>query len=759
MISTFLVLFHPNQMSAITKDHRQWLNSLFPPLPDGRKPKDVLKDTRNFTTETLTYMTPDARAKKIVESIMSRYTTLELVPGTTDKFTVVTPTDPALVIEICGGIGGLTLGLAAEPRVGLVMAFEPKADRQLMFKRNMMVYGYGNKVMLIPGPFSPQTDIRVFQGAIGYIDPPWLPEDISGDHMTGKDQYILEGIKLKDENGKEFTLEDILTSVTNILYLVVIQVPPNYRLNPVEGWDYEVEQVHTSKKHSSTMYYCTCSELRPFLNQLHSGMGPYYKADISSFTIGGSFVDPDPLPTKNILPIAFNPTPIHAPLFPQRGTHKPVTTGAKPATITAPTVTGAKAITTVAKPVTIGLSKPAPVTIKLTPTVPKKYNDEIDEDSFASQLWSPADMDFDPSSIPIPSGRHAVASAEWVLEFQNYINELLRIVIPEDEKRNKLIEPQYMPIWIRAWTHETYNSDPMQNYERLETQGDGLLTYAFRDYIGESLPDSTSAQLSEYKSRYMSVEFQPLFAKQLKMSHWLLANGIDMASDNNVHIHEDLFESFFGAITIIMKTINRGKESVIAYNYIARIFAKTKFDKRIVRGKPKTILVQYGNRFGWELPVEHNREAGNRHIATVDFSEEGLQFINRHGKTHLTNPIGKGEAGSAKLAMTLAYKDALSRFDDAGITHEWVVAQRTKLTFSQFDPALVERVINKVMEKYGLDSLKFVTPKSTSTQHYKIIQLMGMDNANKRKVILESIRTTSEEDGKRELLELFDSKN
>jgi dsRNA-specific ribonuclease len=724
-------------MSSLTKDLRPYINTLFPPLPDGREPLGVLMDKRNFTTETLTYMTPTARGKIITDSVMSRYTTLEPVAGTEDQYTVVYPKDPALLIEICAGIGGLTLSLAADPRIGMIMSFEPRKDRQLMFKRNMMTYGVGNKVILVESPFNIQANIAPFQGAIGYIDPPWLPEDISGDQMTGKNQYILEGISLKDETGASFTLEEVLAYVTNILYLVVIQVPPKYKLKTVPGWVYEVEDIITKGgTHSSTMYYCTCTELRPFLDQLHSGMGPYYGQDISSYTVAGSFVDPDPI--KN---------PIPAPIKTTLG----MTSVIQASTVTAPVVTLGSAI------------KPKPVNVKIAPKPKGKYknvNEDDDSDSFAKILWSPSDIDFDNSTIPIPTGRNVVGSAEWVLEFQNYINELLKIVIKDDVQRNKLLDPQYMPIWIRAWTHETYNADSMQNYERLETQGDGLLTYAFRDYVSERLPDATSAQLSEYKARYMSKEIQPLLSKQLKMGQWLLADGVDMALDDNVHIHEDLFESFFGAITIIMRTINRGKESIIAYNYIVKFFAKTTFDERIVRGKPKTIIVQYGNRFNWELPVEQIQEINaHRHVATIDFSPTGLDFIRAKSGINLTNPIGKAEAGSAKLARAKAYESALKRLDDSGLTHEWFVAERTKLTFAQFDPALVSRVIKKVHDKFKLDTIKFVTPKSTSTQHYKIIQLIGSSEINKRKVVLASIRTTSEEDGKRQVLELFDKDN
>jgi dsRNA-specific ribonuclease len=726
------------------KDLQQYIDTLFPLLPNNSHPSSQLMDERNFNRITLTYMTPSIIAREITDKIVEKY------PGEA----------PILIVEICGGIGSFTLALSSHSKVGIVLTFEPRPDQSLMLQRNLKVYGTDDKVILISTPYSPEVDLSPFKGCVGVIDTASFLE-------TMKDTVSI--------TYNSFALEDILEKATGIFYLMVIHVPSHYELKSVIGWKYDIQNIVNGD--ASRVYYCTCDQSLEYINSNYSGMGPYYNTDISQFTVAASFKDPEPvLPPTSIYtnippPIVVKPIQASKPLqkyVPKNmdnqievnriknksGYTIPESQSKSRYESIRPKNNEDENIRGKIGPVAVNVTaKNKMVNRKVVDNRHSNYDDD-DENGQIGKLWSPNDIDFDNSKIPIPTGRNTPGSAEWILEFQVYINELLRIVIPDDGQRTKLLDPEYMPIWLRAWTHETYNPDPMQNYERLETQGDGLLAYAFRNYLSERNPKSTSSELSEYKSRYMSKEYQPLFSKELKMSHWLLAEDVD-TNDDNVDIQEDLFESFFGAIATVMKTINRGKEIIIAQNYIAKIFAKTFFDSRILRGKPKTILVQYGNRFNWSLPEEEVREIDGKTVAYINFSRDGLQFFRDNANVILHNPIGVGEAMTLKLAKSRAYTAALKRLDEAGITHEWIADQREKKTFATFPPELVKRVRSKAITEFGVDTIRFHTPKSTSTLHYKVIQLIGFRESDKRRIKLASVKSNSEEHAKRQVLEKF----
>src|SRR5438132_7059191 len=79
---------------------------------------------RNYTSETLFYMTPANRADEIATKITDKYGDYKFA-----------------LIEICAGIGGNTMAFADNSNIGLVISYEEKEDRRLMLKRNIKMYG------------------------------------------------------------------------------------------------------------------------------------------------------------------------------------------------------------------------------------------------------------------------------------------------------------------------------------------------------------------------------------------------------------------------------------------------------------------------------------------------------------------------------------------------------------------------------------------------------------------------------------------
>ena len=218
-----------------SKDLTPYVDSFF---PERRGQRFDPIEGRNFTKETLTYMCPANLADRVTTGMVSR---LPSPP----------PTGGAkiLIVEVCGGLGGNTCSFLAEDAVGLVITYERNENRRLMLKRNINAYHLGNKAIVPDGSFD-GLDLTAAAGCGVFFDPPWLPESIPG-HQSKKDDYILQGIKIGQK-----TLEQWLTFYTWSVYIITFRVPPNYTLHPVEGWDYQIDDIHTRNGYRSRIYHC-----------------------------------------------------------------------------------------------------------------------------------------------------------------------------------------------------------------------------------------------------------------------------------------------------------------------------------------------------------------------------------------------------------------------------------------------------------------------------------------------------------------------
>jgi dsRNA-specific ribonuclease len=185
---------------------------------NGITPK--LEPVKNYTAETIKYMTPYARANEVTQGIVDRM-----------------PVRPFTVVECCAGIGGNTLSFLENPNIDKVISYEILPDRRLMLKNNIAAYHLGDKSEVEKTGFNGLRPEEA--GAVLYLDPPWLPPDRPG-HKAGKEEYILEGIRIG-----ALTIEEWMEQSRHAA-MVVMRVPPGYQLKPVQGFQYESQPIKKS---------------------------------------------------------------------------------------------------------------------------------------------------------------------------------------------------------------------------------------------------------------------------------------------------------------------------------------------------------------------------------------------------------------------------------------------------------------------------------------------------------------------------------
>lgn len=324
--------------------------------------------------------------------------------------------------------------------------------------------------------------------------------------------------------------------------------------------------------------------------------------------------------------------------------------------------------------------------------------------------------------------------------FQEYVFIVLTHICPE-KLASQMITEEYMPIWVQSITHESY--DLVSNYEQTETYGDSVLGYSMIQYLLQRFPNITSAGLTEYKNRYMAKEFQKDFSYQMKLPTWLLSEEVD----TSIHINEDLFESFVGAILTVANSIVYGLGVNLSLNFIILVLSDTKFDSAMILGKSITRLQQRGAmllKSEEELDEDDEDEDGKKvkggiHSVQIDNPDGSITIrikinnvLSDYLKTNLhkifTDPLVEVTKQTAKDARNHAWDKAAELLEDGGYTNEFTQKQLILHMFDGIDQDLVKRCKEKALQQ-GYNNLRLKKPKGTGKKGTVVYTLLGVDNS------------------------------
>lgn len=610
------------------KDKTVYADTYFPER-NGIKP--VVKNGRNFDNDTLFYMSKVKVARYIADKI--------------ESFTF---NKPYFVIEICSGIGGNTLEFLSRKNCATVVAFERDKRRSLYLKRNIIAYKFDDKAVVIDDAITGDEDFSTFKDAVFYFDPPWLPEDYKSADADYKSHYIRKGIKI----GK-LTLEKWLDKLKDTAYLVAFRVgPADYDLGEMPGWTYQVENLgrdesRKAQAEDGKLYFC-------FNNKHIKG------ADEKKF---GGYVKSIPIfKTKLLAPST-----------------------ELPETYTNYRQTCAKDPIKMAKdancpflrykfedpePEAVEPVKKAPTAQELVAQAeaPVKKGPKFGNVPITEQVWKFNDL-------PVPSKGLDKDSPEWTAEFQNYLSVILGKFIPDKDIINKLITGDNMATWLRAFTHQTVNMDPEENYERLETFGDAIFKFAFKEYLFNVLGDMANKHnITQYGITYMSgtasEPYQIELGKSFGFTKWLRHSDLYKAKEKD---NEDLEESFIAALYITGNAISA--KTLLGMRLIQRfvqfcgekiVFGDLGNDKMNLTQRFQSFLGGSTNRI-----IEYTTGATNKVQMTLTINDEAFNAMQEAGIPITSKIIGIGKGSNKTQAELDAYGNARTYLDDIGFTDDF----------------------------------------------------------------------------------------
>lgn len=726
------------------EDRTEFWKSYFP-VRNGVKPETFLKEGRNYTNETLYYMSKARIARTI-----------------SDKIETFLNNSPYLMIDMTAGIGGNTLDFLSRKNCVSVMSFEKEPTRRLMLSRNISGYNLGDKA-IVPNsdnfkdviPITGEEDFSDYKSSLFFFDPPWLPESFKG----GKDykkHYILKGMKvgslsleqwLEKLNGFEITKSQSKSESKKeetsapIAYMTIFRVPPGYVLEKVKGWSYVVEELGNDGR----LYICipnfyikgapdnepgevlyTGSEtyepkrltslmmnLKPIPGDLTSQYSNFrnscnalsyekaIKEDKCKIFVKWGFVDPDP-DAKNDL---------------NRKT-LPTTAGAG-----VPLQIKKEEYTT---PADIIEKKAIEASVLKSRFTNKKIPIEQQVPVFTGQPKLKSSIDKN--------------SPEFVAEFQSYINWILRQFIKKEEDINRLLDANSMTRWLQAFTHDSYDPSRNRNYDLLEIIGDRASEYIFSKILinlirKENMEPPDANKITQYKKEYMSQTWQTLVGKSLGFKDWVRTR--DTFNDK---FYEDVLESFIGALSENGDAIRGiGYGINLCDKFINKITSQILFDEDLVFGDPKTNLSQrFEAAFGGRVlgnVIENTVPMGGSTNTTyiVKLTVLAASLLEKEGFVIPENRIiGKGRGNNLTEATKTAFQEANKYLDSIGFTNQVsrdLKEERAWVDVEKANPLIFNQSKSKLKregyENYYLE----VTQKGTSYTA-KLIGYIGDDKQN-----------------------------
>lgn len=308
----------------------------------------------------------------------------------------------------------------------------------------------------------------------------------------------------------------------------------------------------------------------------------------------------------------------------------------------------------------------------------------------------------------------------WLRNLQVFIYKTLEPIIADPVKRQQYVDSKAMPIWAKAFTHETYSLD--NNYEELEYLGDAILKSVFPTYLKYRFPALKKNELSELNIAYMSKMEQAALAHRMNLGPHVRTRGLAYTILN---LETDVFESFIGALYEVSDNINRGTGFLICYNMIVYLFKNVEIDMAKSKGSSITQVEQLFTRFELGKPGEIVTTDNNTVRIVVELSPQQLTFLAQYG-VQLEKYIGEGFGSTKTEAKNNAYDQALNVLSSRGITPEWAANAKK---YNDFHSETVAPLYDALMAKStaeGYSELYFFIPRKTTTKTGVVAELIGV---------------------------------
>lgn len=314
---------------------------------------------------------------------------------------------------------------------------------------------------------------------------------------------------------------------------------------------------------------------------------------------------------------------------------------------------------------------------------------------------------------------------EWREHLKGWVwDNILTYLTSKPEVAALYIDNQRLPMFELAFTHETY--DFTNNYERLETLGDAIISeLAFR-FFSQRYPDFTPSQLSEMKSYYTSDVIQSQLLSGTGADGLVrIASGIGVGKYD---IIGDVFEALYAAVFNASESITPGIGNAACWNLFLRHYGNYNYDTDVAAGNYKTQVTQIFSRFARVgAPRVEIRDTYNQAEVTVSLGAEHYELLRNHRiNIPRVDYIGKATGISIRETSDRAYKQAYELLKSYGITTAWSKAAKLADEFQHRKIAPYVPAVRQRYQEEGYERVTFETSRKMSADVNKVIMLIGI---------------------------------
>lgn len=369
-------------------------------------------------------------------------------------------------------------------------------------------------------------------------------------------------------------------------------------------------------------------------------------------------------------------------------------------------------------------------------------------------------------------------SEDWKNEVRNWVWALTGHIVGRttDEHqalRVKYVDAERMPIWYKAFKHETVDDSPNhdQNYERLEFIGDKILFTIITQDLMFKLPQLDASGLSELSSYYTSA---PIQKKLLVEKNDPKASGIFLVgsgiNSGDYNLESDLFEGIFGATFFAAESISPGSGYAACSRLFKYYYSNVVYDVKVTRGMPSTQVPQM------LLALAPPDFTGTKVVNVIKETPRGepakvTLAIDRRITDHLNSiasgskPFSGGDPNSqyfviasargkdVKVASDNAYSETLRILESLGIGWDYAESMRKYkdkiLTQQYYQPLMIR------LQQEGFTDYEFIKSNKMSTKTRPVLILRGIRSDGTYKRLVSAEGSLGMGDVKKELVRIY----
>lgn len=359
------------------------------------------------------------------------------------------------------------------------------------------------------------------------------------------------------------------------------------------------------------------------------------------------------------------------------------------------------------------------------------------------------DEHFDKFNHDMMDRYEMMQSKEWFAKFKDFIGSLLNEVITDKKIVSNMTSSELMPIWIKAFTHDSYSIE--DNYELLEFIGDRNLEVSFITYVVKHVKGVTEKIATQLKRAYMSEGehgFQSKTAKSMHFDQYIRYIGPKLGHK----ILEDVFESFFGALYQIGNKVQIGLGDTLCNSFLEMIMDKNGgIDIALAREVSKTLVNERFRSLKWghiaKTDVEQVFNAGVAEIKIYP-TRNCILWLQEHKKP-VPKVLAEGSGQNIKIAEEQAYKKILVWMDENNYAVDKAASIR------QYRDKHIQPFIAKVeafVRVNGYVEYKIYASKENSVPNSVVVGFYLVDKHGKDELLVSTIASSLQE-GERILME------